>query len=254
MKKLAILTAGLAILLIGVAQVAMATPTLSGTIDTTADCDQTDGKYNYSYILSPTTLTPGTSPFALSGSVTGLAFGGYSNWLDIGLVTESVAVAATASPFNYVSMNNQSAYFIVGKMGWGDHINEIYVEAKDQNAATYNQVFLGNISTFNFTFTVTPNSGGIGGTFAVKINDDNNLVSSIAYGADNNQEFLLGNAYIIAQAYARINSDWGEPGARVQSTLTDVKVVPLPGTLVLLGSGLAGLGFYRQRRASGRQS
>lgn len=241
MKKLAILTAALAIFLMGVAQVAMAT-LIDDTINTLGSHAYSDqwGGYQYDWLISTTTFNPvaGSSALTLSGSVKNLSFGHNDNWLDIGLVDKTVANAALAPGGNPTSMNNHSAYFLVGK-----DVNGIYFEAGDSGSKTASAQTLGNITAFDFIVTVSPNSSGLGGTFAVTINGK---TSSIAYG-DDAAEFN-GAAYVVAHAYAQLSTD------PTSSVYAEVKVVPLPGTLVLLGSGLAGLAFRRQRRTVGRQS
>jgi len=142
-------------------------------------------------------------------------------------------------------MNNHSAYFLVGTLG-----NNIYFEAGDYANCPQTVQTLGNITAFDFKFTVKPNSSGLGGTFTVTIDGK---TSFITYGADAAE--FSGDAYVVAHAFAQFSDDTsGTPRSSVYAVVTDVKAVPLPGTLVLLGSGLAGLGFYRQRRASGRQN
>ena len=245
MKKLAILTAALAILLMGGVQVAMATPLLQGTVDTSSSPYHGQwGTYDYAYLISTATLTPvaGSGAVTLSGHVSSLAFTNYNNWLEIGLVDQNVANAALAPGANPTDMNNQSAYFLVGTLG-----NNIYFEAGDYANCRQTGGTLGDVTAFNFIFTVLPNAVGLGGTVTVTINGQ---TSSLPYGVGTAE--FLGNAYVVAHAFAQLGGpNGGDPNAWVHA---DVKVVPLPSPLVLLGSGLAGLAFYRQRRASGRNS
>ena len=245
MKKLAILTAALAIFLMGGAQIAMATPLLQGTIDTSTSSINPWGTYQYAYLINTGTIfTPvaGTGAVTLSGSVSNLSFGAYDNWLEIGLVDQNVANAALAPGANPTDMNNQSAYFLVGTLG-----NNIYFEAGDYANCLQMGGTLGDITAFNFIFTVLPNAVGLGGTVTVTIDGQ---TSSLPYGVGTAE--FLGNAYVVAHAFAQLGGpNGGDPNAWVHA---DVKVVPLPSPLVLLGSGLAGVAFYRQRRASGRNS
>ena len=113
MKKLA--TAGLVILLIGVAQVAMATSLLDGTIDTSSSTYHgpwNPATYDYAYLISTATLTPvdGSDAVTLSGHVSSLAFTNYNNWLEIGLVDKNLADAAIASGDPSSIMNTLIAY------------------------------------------------------------------------------------------------------------------------------------------------
>ena len=258
MKKLAILTAALAILLMGGAQVAMAT-LLDGTVDTSSSPYHGQwGTYDYAYLINTGTIFtpgPGTGGITLSGSVSNLSFGAYDNWLEIGLVATNVADAARAPGANPTDMNNQSAYFLVGKTG-----NDIYFEAGDYANCPQTGGILGDVTAFNFIFTVLPNTVGAGGTVTVTINGQ---TSSLPYGVDNvdaqkgvflNKEFTgdYKDAYVVVHAFAQTGGLYDhDPNAFVKA---HVNIVPLPSTLVLLGSGLAGLAFYRQRRASGRKS
>ena len=247
MKKLAILIAALAIFLVGGPQVAMATPLLHDTIDTSSNPSYADpgGEYQYSYLINTGTIFtpgPGTGGVTLWGSVSNLSFGAYDNWLEIGLVAQNQADAALASG-NPTSMNNQSAYFLVGKDN-----NGIYFEAGDYANCPQDYQTLGpNVTAFDFKFEVLPNAEGPGGTVRVTINSK---TSAIEYGVDNISEFIgdFNNAYVVVHAFAQTSAN---PASSVHA---EVNVVPLPSTLVLLGSGLAGLTFYRQRRAIGRKS
>jgi hypothetical protein len=96
-------------------------------------------------------------------------------------------------------------------------------------------------------------NGGAGGDVAGLGQTDNKTLGDVLSVLNSYNNVAFGNLEVM-RAYAYIGDTGSASSGSVDINSITVNNVPLPGTVVLLGSGLAGLGFWRMRRQATAKS
>ena len=265
MKRLSIIAA-LIVLTLGLCQNGMATTFINGAIDTSTSPWQMTTVNNgaaYDYLINRTdsfNLAPGTAPQTIYGTVSNLSFGSTSSWLEIGFVSKTRAELAIDDYSHPPYMFNESAFFLVSKNSSGD----ILVAPADYNNHGGTSFNLGPVTQFDYALQITPNASGAGGKITVTVGSSSSYThygvdnTMAAYGDTSNYEFLydayLGVSntagYVIAQGWTE-NLNGSGAGGFARATVTAAPT-PVPGTVLLLGSGLMGLVVWGRRRLAAK--
>ena len=238
MKKAFAVTAVLALLCLGVVTRAWSIIIPDATLTAS-------GLGGYAYSISSTSFNAQSGETHVTGNITGYSLPNVNaGWFTIGLITQSERDRALVTYGVPSYMFNQSV-FMMGMQGSSGNV---------VMPADYAGDFAGGVgqtqsfaSPFSFDLKLVP-TGAAGGTAYLSINGGA-YGTGLTWGRDNWNNYGysfpaedLSNAYLIAQLYT-----W-DAGQIYSVSFQNVTATPIPGTLLLFGSGLLGLvGIGRKR-------